>query len=224
MRLLSGHNIHPLRMAGHTGNNIPAGASMLFHGFFQSRKDSIASRLSKNQIDEKCHSIFYEQANLFRSFKCRTRSLWAVSLCGRCICSNRTESQHDFLLFQMWTSFFFISMPFFFFPPTHFAIACSMSDVDKKLFPSDSRNFVWTKFLFAYYAGMRVYVLLDPLETFPKSKIKLRKLKYIHYTLKYSLIGVVMVLVYAFIVKRILDLVFWCGRRNRNRRFYINGI
>lgn len=113
MRLLSGHNIHPLRMAGHTGNNIPAGASMLFHGFFQSRKDSIASRLSKNQIDEKCHSIFYEQANLFRSFKCRTRSLWAVSLCGRCICSNRTESQHDFLLFQMWTSFFFISMPFF---------------------------------------------------------------------------------------------------------------
>lgn len=83
-----------------------------------------------------------------------------------------------------------------------------MSDVDKKLFPSDSRNFVWTNFIFAYYAGMRVYVLMDPLETFPKSKIKLRKLKYIHYTLKYSLIGILALVLYFYVVKRFLDLLY----------------
>lgn len=83
-----------------------------------------------------------------------------------------------------------------------------MSEVDKKLFPSDSRNFVWTKFIYSYYAGMRVYVLLDPMETFPKSKIKLRKLKYVHYTLKYSFISILVLILYFFVVKRFLDLLF----------------
>lgn len=82
-----------------------------------------------------------------------------------------------------------------------------MSDVDKKLFPSDSRNFEWTKFLYAYFAGMRVYVLLDPLDTYPQSKIKLRKLKYIHYTLKYSFISILILLLYVFVLKRLFDLL-----------------
>lgn len=82
-----------------------------------------------------------------------------------------------------------------------------MTDVDKKLFPSDSRNFEWHKFIYAYFAGMRVYVLMDPLDTFPKSKIKLRKLKYIHYTLKYSFIIILVLILYAFVLKRLLNLL-----------------
>lgn len=82
-----------------------------------------------------------------------------------------------------------------------------MSDVDKKLFPSDARKFEWTKYLFAYYAGMRVYVLMDPLDTYHQSKIKLRKLKYIHYTLKYTFISSLILLLYVFVLKRLLDLL-----------------
>ncbi|XP_031621105.1 fatty acyl-CoA reductase wat-like [Contarinia nasturtii] len=82
-----------------------------------------------------------------------------------------------------------------------------MTDVDKKLFPSDSRNFEWHKFIYAYFAGMRVYVLMDPLETFPKSKLKLRKLKYIHYTLKYSFITILVLILYAYVLKRLLNLL-----------------
>lgn len=55
---------------------------------------------------------------------------------------------------------------------------------------------------------MRVYVLLDPLETFPKSKIKLRKLKYVHYTLKYSFISSLVLILYFFVVKQFLNLLF----------------
>lgn len=87
-----------------------------------------------------------------------------------------------------------------------FSIACSMSDVDKRLFPADSRTFEWHKFLYAYYAGMRVYVLMDPLETFPQSKAKLRKLKYIHFTLKYSFLIILVLIIYAFVLKRLFAL------------------
>lgn len=82
-----------------------------------------------------------------------------------------------------------------------------MSDVDKKLFPADSRDFEWHKFIYAYFVGMRVYVLMDPLDTFVKSRTKLRKLKYIHYTLKYSFITVLALLIYVFILKRFLSLL-----------------
>lgn len=83
-----------------------------------------------------------------------------------------------------------------------------MTETDKKLFPSDSRDFEWHNFLYAYFTGMRVYVLEDPLETFPQSQIKLRKLKYIHYTLKYSFIIILALLLYVFVVKRFFDLHF----------------
>lgn len=83
-----------------------------------------------------------------------------------------------------------------------------MTDVDKKLFPSDSKNFDWPKFIFPYYAGLRQYVLMDPLETYPESQIKLRKLKYIHYTLKYSFISIMLWLLYIFVLKKWFDLLF----------------
>lgn len=81
-----------------------------------------------------------------------------------------------------------------------------MTDVDKRLFPADSRNFNWQKFIYPYFSGMRVYVLLDPMDTYSKSKKKLRKLKYIHYTFKFLLITILIVLLYILIIKRIMDL------------------
>lgn len=74
-----------------------------------------------------------------------------------------------------------------------------MSEMDKHLFPADSRTFDWTKFRYPYFVGMRVYVLDDPLETFPKSKLKLRKLKYIHYTIKSTFIAFAIFLLYILI-------------------------
>lgn len=83
-----------------------------------------------------------------------------------------------------------------------------MSDVDRKLFPADSRTFDWVKFRYAYFVGIRVYVMDDPLDTFPRSKQKLRKLKYIHYTLKYTLISLAIWLMYILLMKPLFD-IFW---------------
>lgn len=83
-----------------------------------------------------------------------------------------------------------------------------MSEVDKKLFPADSRTFDWVKFRYAYFVGIRVYIMGDPLDTFPQSKQKLRKLKYIHYTLKYTLISVAIGLMYILLLKPLFD-SFW---------------
>lgn len=65
-----------------------------------------------------------------------------------------------------------------------------MSDADKKLFPADVRDFNWTKFHFLYYVGLRVYALDDPLETWSQSRNRLRKLRFIHFMLKYFLLAI----------------------------------
>lgn len=83
-----------------------------------------------------------------------------------------------------------------------------MSDLDKKIFPADSRNFDWIKFRYPYFVGMRVYVMDDPLETFPQSKIKLRKLRIIHFTLKYTLIILSIILLYFILVKPLFNSLF----------------
>lgn len=82
-----------------------------------------------------------------------------------------------------------------------------MTDVDRKLFPADSRNFDWYKFIYPYFAGLRRFVLRDPIETYPQSKAKLRKLKFIHYTIKYSFISIVMLLLYVLLLKYIVPML-----------------
>lgn len=76
-----------------------------------------------------------------------------------------------------------------------------MNDADKKVFPADSKKFDWDKFIYLYYAGLRVHALGDPLETWPESKRRLKLLKIIHYTLKYAIIGVICLLLYFLVVK-----------------------
>lgn len=83
-----------------------------------------------------------------------------------------------------------------------------MSDVDKRLFPADARNLNWNKFIYPYFAGMRVYVLLDSLDTYAKSKTYLRKLKYIHYTVKYFFFSLLIWLFYILIVKQLLNMFY----------------
>lgn len=90
---------------------------------------------------------------------------------------------------------------FFLFAP--FATLTSMSEVDKKLFPADAREFDWDKFIYIYYAGLRVHALGDPLDTWPESKKRLKLLKYIHYTFSYTTIAVICLLLYFFIAKSI---------------------
>lgn len=78
-----------------------------------------------------------------------------------------------------------------------------MSDDDKKLFPADSEDFVWSKFHLPYYAGLREYVLEDPLESWAKSKKWTQTLRTIHYTLKTITFVIIAMLFYFYVLKRL---------------------
>lgn len=82
----------------------------------------------------------------------------------------------------------------------------SMSDADKKVFPGDAKQFDWDKFIYLYYAGLRVHALGDSLDTWPESKRRLKLLKFVHYTLTYISIIAVCLLLYFYVVKTLLDL------------------
>lgn len=81
-----------------------------------------------------------------------------------------------------------------------------MSEADKKVFPADAKKFDWDKFIYLYYAGLRVHALGDPLETWPDSKRRLKLLKYIHYTFSYTAIAMIALLLYYFVKKILLNL------------------
>lgn len=81
-----------------------------------------------------------------------------------------------------------------------------MSDADKKVFPADARKFDWDKFIYLYYAGLRVHALGDPLDTWPQSKRRLKLLKFIHYTLIYATVVAICLLLYFYVVKTWLNI------------------
>lgn len=76
-----------------------------------------------------------------------------------------------------------------------------MSDDDKRLFPSDSSVFIWKNFHFPYYAGLRVYTLDDPLESWPKSKRWIGFLRIVHYTLKTIAFTIIALILYFYVFK-----------------------
>lgn len=81
-----------------------------------------------------------------------------------------------------------------------------MTDADKKVFPADARKFEWDKFIYLYYAGLRVHALGDPLETWPESKKRLKLLKFIHYSFSYATLAVICLLLYIYVAKIWLNL------------------
>lgn len=81
-----------------------------------------------------------------------------------------------------------------------------MSDADKKVFPADATKFKWDKFVYLYYAGLRVHALGDPLDTWPQSKQRLKLLKVIHYTLIYATFAAIGILLYFYVMKTLMAL------------------
>ncbi|KAK3928853.1 Fatty acyl-CoA reductase wat [Frankliniella fusca] len=59
-----------------------------------------------------------------------------------------------------------------------------MTPVDRKIFEFNCKNLRWEQYFTTYMKGLRVYLLEDPLDTLPQGKVKYRKLKIIHYTIK----------------------------------------
>lgn len=78
-----------------------------------------------------------------------------------------------------------------------------MTDVDKQLFPADSRDFNWNIFLYPYFAGLRVYMLSDPLTTWKKSYNRYKLLKFIHFTLLGLFYTLLLLLIYYILYRKI---------------------
>ncbi|KAK2586498.1 hypothetical protein KPH14_011396 [Odynerus spinipes] len=55
---------------------------------------------------------------------------------------------------------------------------------DRELFFCDIRDVVWDTYFKTYIAGIRVYLIKDPLETLPQARIKWRRLYWIHQATK----------------------------------------
>lgn len=63
-----------------------------------------------------------------------------------------------------------------------------LNPVDRKTFEFNCKTLRWEQYFNTYMRGLRVYLLEDPLDTLPQGKVKYRKLKAIHYTVKYGVI------------------------------------
>lgn len=71
-----------------------------------------------------------------------------------------------------------------------------MTDDDKKLFPSDTRNIDLLAFLPAFFIGLRLYVIKDPIDTLDESLKKREIQKFIHFTLKYTIWTLIILFLY----------------------------
>lgn len=81
-----------------------------------------------------------------------------------------------------------------------------MSDADKQLFPADCREFEWHKFHFPYYAGLRVYAMEDPIESWPRSRKWVSLLRNIHYIVKSISVLAMALLLYFYVLQRLFNL------------------
>lgn len=78
-----------------------------------------------------------------------------------------------------------------------------LSSADKQVFSFDLSSLDWNEFFEKQIIGLRVYLVKDDLSTIPQAKIKHRRLKYLHYTVK--------TLIQFFILYLIWNmLIVWC--------------
>lgn len=61
-----------------------------------------------------------------------------------------------------------------------------MNSMDRKVFDFDMQKLTWEQFFRTYMRGLRVYILGDPLDTLPQSRVRYVKLKLVHLAVTWS--------------------------------------
>lgn len=76
-----------------------------------------------------------------------------------------------------------------------------LNATDKELFDFDMAALDWETYYYTYVRGIRLYLLKDPLDTIPQGEVKLRRVRYAHYTLVTVLVLLLFKLIHFFVSK-----------------------
>lgn len=76
-----------------------------------------------------------------------------------------------------------------------------MTQYDQKFYICDPRVVNWKQYYVVYAIGAAKYLLHDPLENLEQARKRLKRLKYSHYTLKYTCITIILYICYILLTK-----------------------
>lgn len=76
-----------------------------------------------------------------------------------------------------------------------------MTKYDQQYYICDPRVVNWKKYYIIYLIGGRKHLLRDSFDNYKQAVKRMTRLKYLHYTLKYTCIAVILFLFYTLFVK-----------------------
>ncbi|XP_055327151.1 fatty acyl-CoA reductase wat-like isoform X2 [Sitodiplosis mosellana] len=99
---------------------------------------------------------------------------------------------------------FFIHNEFVFANDNLFDVINRMTEYDRKYFICDPRVVDWKKYYIVYIIGGRKHLLRDSFDNFEQACKRMTRLKYLHYTLKYTCIALILFIFYQLFLKKFL--------------------
>lgn len=81
-----------------------------------------------------------------------------------------------------------------------------MTEYDRKYYICDPRVVNWNQYYIVYGIGACKYLLRDSFDNYKQTRKNMARFKYLHYTLKYTCIAIVLYIFYIFLIKFVLQL------------------
>lgn len=75
-----------------------------------------------------------------------------------------------------------------------------MTEYDRKYFICDPRVVNWKKYYIVYVMGARIHLLRDSFTNYKQACKRMKRLKFVHYFLKYSFIAVFCYILYMLLI------------------------
>lgn len=80
-----------------------------------------------------------------------------------------------------------------------------MTEYDQKYYICDPRVVNWKKYYIIYLIGARKHLLMDSFDNYKEAGKRMKRLKYLHYTLKYACILLFLFGFYILFLKKIVS-------------------
>lgn len=77
-----------------------------------------------------------------------------------------------------------------------------MTEYDREFFICDPRVVNWKSYYIVYGIGARKHLLRDSFDNYQAARKRMTRLKYCHYTLKYTCIAIILWVFYVLCLKR----------------------
>lgn len=80
-----------------------------------------------------------------------------------------------------------------------------MTEYDRKYFICDPRVVNWKDYYIIYGLGARKHLLRDSFDNYEQARIRMKRLKWLHYCIKYACIAIILWIFYSIFVKALLN-------------------